>query len=94
MNARDALVPLVDGVIERLELKEDVALIAVVGEGLSATKGLAAKVFSAVAQEDINVEMISSGASEVAYYFIVRNEHMEQAISAVHECFFEAASLR
>ncbi|MHA2071327.1 MAG: ACT domain-containing protein, partial [Candidatus Thorarchaeota archaeon] len=60
----------------------------------SATKGLAAKVFSAVAQEDINVEMISSGASEVAYYFIVRNEHMEQAISAVHACFFEATSLR
>ncbi|MFW9801703.1 MAG: aspartate kinase [Candidatus Thorarchaeota archaeon] len=92
-RARDALIPLVDGVIERLELKEDVALIAVVGEGLSTTKGLAAKVFSAVAQEDINVEMISSGASEVAYYFIVRHEHMEQAIKAVHSCFFEASPL-
>ncbi|MHA2117938.1 MAG: aspartate kinase [Candidatus Thorarchaeota archaeon] len=89
-RAQVALQPLVDGVIERLELKEDVALIAVVGEGLSTTKGLAAKVFSAVAREDINVEMISSGASEVAYYFIVRYEHMEEAIRAVHTCFFEA----
>ncbi|MHA2139851.1 MAG: aspartate kinase [Candidatus Thorarchaeota archaeon] len=88
-RAQVALRPLVDGVIERLELKEDVALIAVVGEGLSTTKGLAAKVFSAVAQSDINVEMISSGASEVAYYFIVRHEDMQQAIQAVHACFFE-----
>jgi aspartokinase len=61
-----------------------------IGEGLSTTKGLAAKVFSAVDREDINVEMISSGAFEVAYYFIVRHEHMEEAIRAVHTCFFEA----
>jgi len=62
-------------------------LIAVVGEGLLKKKGLAARVFSAVAEKEINVEMTSAGASEVAYYFIVRDQDLEKAIHAVHDEF-------
>ena len=85
----ESLKRLVGGVIEKVNLKNDIALIAVVGEGLSDRKGLAARVFSAVAEENINVEMISSGASEVAYYFIVKEDDVERAIKAVHREFFE-----
>ncbi len=84
----DALRPHVGGVIERLELRNDVALIAVVGEGLSTREGLAARVFSAVAEKGINVEMFAAGASHVAYYFIVAQRDMQSAISAVHKSFF------
>ncbi len=87
----DALRPLVGGVIESIELKTDVALIAVVGEGLLATEGLAAGVFTAVAKQGINVEMFAAGASEVAYYFIVRKCEMESAIRAVHDRYFSSA---
>lgn len=82
------LQPLVGGVIERIEACDDVALIAVVGEGLLSRHGLAARVFSAVAQKSINVEMFAAGASEVAYYFIVKQKDMEAAIQAVHEDYF------
>jgi len=85
----DALRPHVGGVIERLELRNDVALIAVVGEGLINREGLAARVFSAVAEESINVEMFAAGASDVAYYFIVAQKDMQSAIAAVHGSFFE-----
>jgi aspartate kinase len=84
----DALRTLVGGVIENIELRADVALIAVVGEGLIATKGLAAAVSTAVAEQGINIEMMAAGASEVAYYFIVKQSLMNRAIQAVHDRYF------
>ncbi|NWF95047.1 MAG: aspartate kinase [Candidatus Thorarchaeota archaeon] len=83
-----ALRPLVGGVIERIEVRQDVALVAVVGEGVLRTKGIAAMVFSAVAERGINVEMISAGASEVAYYFLVPRGDLESAVRAVHNRAF------
>jgi len=88
-RSRAALEPLIGGVIERIDLSDDVALIAVVGEGVITTKGLAARVFSAVAGSGVNVEMFSAGASDVAYYFIVKQDDMAAAIKAVHRSFFE-----
>jgi aspartate kinase len=89
LRSMSALNSLIGGVIGRIDVTEDVALIAVVGEGLLTTKGLAARVFTAVADSGVNVEMFSAGASEVAYYFIVQREDLEPAIQAVHRTFFE-----
>ncbi|MFW6131220.1 MAG: aspartate kinase [Candidatus Aminicenantaceae bacterium] len=83
-----ALQKLAGGVIEKINVHNDMALVAVVGEGLQKEKGVAAKVFSAVAKEKINVEMISSGASDVASYFIVLKSKAENAVNAIHKEFF------
>jgi len=88
-KSRQVLEPLLGGVIERIDVSNDVALIAIVGEGVITTKGLAARVFSAVAEMGVNVEMFSAGASDVAYYFIVQQDDMNVAIQAVHRSFFE-----
>jgi len=77
-----------NGVIARVDLEEDVALVAVVGEGMVERRGVAARVFSAVARAGINVEMISSGASEVATYFIVDRADAARAVRALHRAFF------
>jgi len=77
------------GVIEKVESIENIALVAVVGEGLLKTHGLAAKVFAAVAKEKVNVEMISVGASEVAYYFIINNKDLEKTINVIHNEYFK-----
>jgi aspartokinase len=50
---------------------------------------VAARVLSAVAEEKINVEIISFGTSEVAYYFIVLENDLEKAIKAINREFFE-----
>jgi aspartate kinase len=84
----EALEDMTGGVIERIDLEEDVTLIAAVGEGLRTQKGLAARMFSAVSKANVNVEMISSGASEVASYFIVDKADTEKAITALHREFF------
>ncbi len=89
LKSKETLAPLVGGVIERIDVSNDVAIVAVVGEGVLTTKGLAARVFSAVAECGVNVEMFSAGASDVAYYFIVQQDDMNAAIEAVHRSFFE-----
>ncbi|MBW2198751.1 MAG: ACT domain-containing protein, partial [Deltaproteobacteria bacterium] len=72
----------------RLEKIEDVALVSIVGGGLLQSKGIAAKCFSAVAECEVNVEMISFGPSPVALYFLVRNKDLHCAVNAIHNKFF------
>jgi aspartate kinase len=74
--------------VEQIEAVENIALIAVVGEGLAETSGLAARVFSVVAKANTNIEMISSGASRVAFYFIIKRPDLETTVHAIHQEFF------
>ncbi len=71
--------------IDELDHLDDLAVVGVVGEGLNETPGLAAKVYSAVGTNNINIEMISSGASEVASYFLVKERDLPKTVSAIHE---------
>lgn len=86
--AYEALYSLIGGIIDTVAVEDNVALVAVVGKGIQRRRGLAARVFSAVAKENINIEMISSGASEVAYYFIVMADEVGRAVKAIHHEFF------
>jgi len=72
----------------RLEKVQDVALVGIVGKGLLRQKGIAARCFTAVADRNVNVEMISFGPSEVAVYFLVRNKDLQKAVEAIHTSFF------
>lgn len=87
----DALRGLDVGVMSRLDLEEDIMLIAVVGDGLLNRKGVAARIFSSISRAGVNVEMISTGASEAASYFIVRDSDGDKAIKALHREFFETS---
>jgi len=78
------------GVITRVDLETGLSLVAAVGEGISLCRGLAARVFTAVADAGVNVEVISSGASGVASYFLVRKADALPAVRAIHAEFFEA----
>ena len=64
------------------------SLICFVGEGLGYAKGIAARVFRAVADLGVNVQLISAGASMVAYHFTVDTKDLEPAVWAVHREFF------
>ena len=71
-----------------LEPLSDLALIGLVGDGLLRRKGIAARCFTAVADRNINVEMISSGPSKVAMYFLVKEKDLNAAMTAIHRSFF------
>jgi aspartate kinase len=62
------------------------AIICVVGEGLRGTPGIAARVFSTIS--DINVTLISQGASSINFTFAIEEERVQEAVTRLHEEFF------
>lgn len=79
------------GELKRLgevEVEPDNAVVCVVGEGLRAASGLAAKIFSTIA--DINVALVSHGASSVNLTFVVKEEVVGEVIKRLHREFFTA----
>ncbi len=72
-----------------LSANKEVALVSIVGEGLTHNRGIAAKCFSAVSAADVNIEMISFGASDAALYFLVNEKALDRTIKALHSIFFD-----
>ena len=74
-----------------VDLEADLALIAVVGRGMKATRGTAGRIFSALAHARINVKMIDQGSSEFNIIIGVKNGDFEPAIKAIYDIFVTAA---
>ena len=83
-RAKRSLKGISANIVERIEPVDNVGLIGIVGEGLNKTEGVAGRIFGVVGKEAINIEMISSGASDSAYYFLVQENDLEQAVNAIH----------
>ncbi len=85
-----------DQVVEEIELqlepdKVDVypgmALVAVVGQGMVRTKGIAGKVFTALADNDVNIRMINQGSSELSIIVGIENADVDRGIKAIFDAF-------
>ena len=74
---------------DSIELESDLALIAIVGRGMKDGRGVAAKVFTALANKKINVKMIDQGSSELNIIVGVKNIHFNDAIRAIYNTFIE-----
>jgi len=79
---------LAGGVIQHVDLRDDISLVAAIGEGFLGKPGIAARILGAVSRENINVEMISIGASEVAAYIMVQRGLAKPTVNAIHREFF------
>lgn len=73
--------------IKRLDVILDVAIVALIGEGLRGTVGTASRVFAAVRNRGVNVMMITQGSSELNLAFVVRDADAETAVRALHDEF-------
>ena len=65
------------------------SIICLVGEGIRDGVGIAGTVFDVMAQENISVEMISQGASDINLGFVIKTPLAERAIIRLHEVLFE-----
>ena len=70
-----------------LELESDLALIAVVGRGMRATRGTSGRIFAALAHANVNVKMIDQGSSELNIIIGVRSHDFDAAINAIYDIF-------
>jgi aspartokinase/homoserine dehydrogenase 1 len=78
-------IELAHGYLKPIEVDENVGLLAVVGEGMRGTPGLAGRVFTAISRENINIIAIAQGSSELTIGIVVRAEGLERAVRAVHD---------
>jgi len=68
-----------------VEIEENLALIALVGNNLHATAGLSGPVFGSL--EDVNIRLICHGASSHNLCFLVDSKHAEHTIRKIHKEF-------
>jgi bifunctional aspartokinase / homoserine dehydrogenase 1 len=71
----------------------EVGLIAVVGEGMRGTPGLAGRIFTAISRHEVNIIAIAQGSSELTIAIVVHRSGLERAVRAIHqECGLGAAN--
>ncbi len=78
--------------VERVTVERPIAVVAAVGEGMRGTRGVAARVFGAVARAGVNVIAIAQGSSELNISFCVNEADQAKAVRAIHEEFGSSAA--
>ena len=77
--------------IDEIEVKNDYAIISVVGDGMIQNRGVASKFFNALSSHDINIAAIAQGSSERCISAVIKGEYADTAVRAVHQFFFHTA---
>jgi len=70
---------------KKVEVDDDVAKVSIIGVGMVSHSGVAAKMFKALADEGINIMMIST--SEIKISCVIQRKYTELAVTALHEAF-------
>lgn len=74
--------------VREISLETGVSMIGVIGHGMQQHYGVFAKVFSAAANEKINILLSGSGASDLSDYLIVKTVDRDRCVKAIHSEFF------
>ena len=74
--------------VAEIKVKPKKAIVCVVGEAMKHTPGVAARIFGALANAEINIDMISEGASEINLTIVVDDADVNRAVVALHNEFF------
>lgn len=74
-------------VIKHLNVLENVSIVTVVGSGMRGIKGIAGRVFTAIAKSNVNVIMIVQGSSELNLAFVINDGDCNSAVKALHSEF-------
>lgn len=74
-------------VVDHITVDPSVAIVAVVGENMRGTPGVAGRTFNAIGQEKVNLIAIAQGSSETNISFVVDEKSMRQALRVLHKEF-------
>jgi aspartokinase/homoserine dehydrogenase 1 len=77
-------IELAHGYLHPITVDETVGLLAIVGEGMRGTPGLAGRLFTAISRENINIIAIAQGSSELTIAIVVKRDLLKKAVRAVH----------
>ena len=71
--------------VQKIDYNENLAKVSVVGAGMSSNAGVAAKMFEAMFNSNINIRMIST--SEIKISILIDKQDMNRAMNAIHDIF-------
>lgn len=74
--------------ISRIMQEDEMAVIAIVGEKMKQTTGIAGQLFNSVCKNGVNIYAIAQGGSEINISFVIKEKDLRKALNAIHEAFF------
>ncbi len=74
--------------LEPLEMRDGLAIVSLVGDGMREANGIAARFFTALAQASVNLVAIAQGSSERSISAVIDESQANEAIKATHQSFF------
>ncbi|HOF92719.1 MAG TPA: bifunctional aspartate kinase/homoserine dehydrogenase I [Bacteroidales bacterium] len=76
------------GEINDIFAESNLATVAIVGEGMKRTPGIAGKLFTTLGRNGINVIACAQGASETNISFVIKLDHLRKSLNVIHDSFF------
>lgn len=77
-----------DGAMYAMRAEQGLATVAIVGENMKHTPGIAGKLFNALGRSGISVIACAQGASETNISFVIEATHLRKALNVIHDSFF------
>ena len=74
--------------LDPIEVRNDLAIVTLVGDGMRQTKGLAARFFNSLAQARVNNVAIAQGSSERSISTVIETKRAKKAVKVIHQNFF------
>ncbi|GAA0855687.1 bifunctional aspartate kinase/homoserine dehydrogenase I [Aliiglaciecola litoralis] len=79
---------LANNLLDPIEVRHELAIVTLVGDGMRHSKGLAAKFFTSLAQARVNNVAIAQGSSERSISTVIERHRAKEAVKVVHQNFF------
>ena len=76
------------GAMFKMKLERDLATVAIVGENMKHTPGIAGKLFGTLGRNGISVIACAQGASETNISFVVESKSLRKSLNVIHDSFF------
>lgn len=77
-----------DGAMVPMQAESNLATIAIVGENMKHTPGIAGKLFGTLGRSGISVIAFAQGASETNISFVVDTKYLRKSLNVIHDSFF------
>ena len=75
--------------LKKISVIRDISIVTVVGAGMRGAQGVAARVFTTVAEIGVNIIMIAQGSSELNIAFVVESSDVNKTVKAIHSKFID-----
>lgn len=76
------------GTVNKMLIEHDLATVAIVGENMKYTPGIAGRLFSTLGKSGISVIACAQGASEANISFVIKSQFLRKALNSLHDSFF------